>query len=185
MNWKTNELVPILENIGNYDVEISIDEKNIAYLFSTSNQPWELYSSTNSLTKDFIKLTSSQTKEFSTYNWKKPEIVKIKGQDNVDLFARLYEPNDEVSNGAGVIFVHGAGYLQNAHNFWSGYYREYMFHNLLTELGYTVLDIDYRASDGYGRDFRTAIYRHMGGWDLNDQLSGRDYLIDELGLDSI
>jgi dipeptidyl aminopeptidase/acylaminoacyl peptidase len=24
-----------------------------------------------------------------------------------------------------------------------------MFHNLLTDLGYTVLDIDYRGSDGY------------------------------------
>jgi hypothetical protein len=33
-----------------------------------------------------------------------------------------------------------------------------MFHNLLVDLGYTVLDIDYR-SDGYGRDFRTGIYR--------------------------
>jgi dipeptidyl aminopeptidase/acylaminoacyl peptidase len=29
-------------------------------------------------------------------------------------------------------------------------------------VGYTVLDIDYRGSDdGYGRDFRTGIYRFM------------------------
>jgi hypothetical protein len=42
------------------------------------------------------------------------------------------------------LFVHGAGYLQNAHNYWSTYHREYMFHNLLVDLGYTVLDIDYR-----------------------------------------
>jgi hypothetical protein len=40
-------------------------------------------------------------------------------------------------------FVHGAGYLQNA--IIIGYHREYMFHNLLTDLGYTVLDIDYRV----------------------------------------
>ena len=40
-------------------------------------------------------------------------------------------------NGAAVFFVHGAGYLQNAHHFWSGYFREYMFHNLLVERGYT------------------------------------------------
>jgi dipeptidyl aminopeptidase/acylaminoacyl peptidase len=45
-----------------------------------------------------------------------------------------------------------------------------MFHNLLTDLGYTVLDIDYRGSDGYGRDFRTGIYRFMGGKDLSDQM---------------
>jgi dipeptidyl aminopeptidase/acylaminoacyl peptidase len=45
-----------------------------------------------------------------------------------------------------------------------------MFHNLLTDLGYTVLDIDYR-SDGYGRDFRTN--RFMGGKDLSDQIDGK------------
>lgn len=184
LNWKKNELVPLLEKDGNYDVKVSIDEKNIAFLYSTSNQPWELYICENSPNKNLNKLTSSQTKEFSSYSWKKPDIINFKGQDSVDLYARLYKPNPEISNGAGVVFVHGAGYLQNAHNFWSGYYREYMFHNLLTEKGYTVLDIDYRASDGYGRDFRTAIYRHMGGWDLKDQLSGRSFMVNELGLDS-
>jgi dipeptidyl aminopeptidase/acylaminoacyl peptidase len=59
-----------------------------------------------------------------------------------------------------------------------------MFHNLLSDLGYTVLDIDYRASDGYGRDFRTGIYRHMGGKDLSDQLDGKKYLVENLGIDA-
>jgi dipeptidyl aminopeptidase/acylaminoacyl peptidase len=83
-----------------------------------------------------------------------------------------------------VIFVHGAGYLQNAHRYWSSYYREYMFHHLLAERGYTVLDMDYRASAGHGRDWRTAIYRHMGGADLNDNVDGARYLTRELGVDS-
>ena len=39
-----------------------------------------------------------------------------------------------------------------------------------------VLDIDYRGSAGYGRDWRTAIYRHMGGRDLQDQVDGSRYL---------
>ncbi len=38
-----------------------------------------------------------------------------------------------------------------------------MFNNLLADNGYTVLDMDYRGSAGYGRDWRTAIYRYMGG----------------------
>jgi dipeptidyl aminopeptidase/acylaminoacyl peptidase len=56
-----------------------------------------------------------------------------------------------------------------------------MFHNLLTDLGYTVLDIDYRGS-GYGRDFRTGIYRFMGGKDLSDQIDGKKYLVENLGI---
>lgn len=99
------------------------------------------------------------------------------------MYARVYQPNAVVKNGAAVIFVHGAGYLQNAHNFWSSYLREYMFHNLLADKGYTVLDIDYRASDGYGRDHRTGIYRFMGGKDLTDQLDGKNVLVSKYGID--
>ena len=52
-----------------------------------------------------------------------------------------------------------------------------MFHNLLTELCYHVLDMDYRASKGYGRDWRTAIYRHMGKPELEDYIDGVNYLV--------
>lgn len=90
----------------------------------------------------------------------------------------------EVKNKAAVIFVHGAGYLQNSHKWWSSYYREYMFHNLLVDNGYTVLDIDYRGSAGYGRDWRTGIYRHMGGKDLSDQVDGAEYLIKNYDIDA-
>ena len=58
-----------------------------------------------------------------------------------------------------------------------------MFHNFLTDNGYTVLAIDFRASDGYGRDWRTAIYRHMGGKDLEDQVDGAKYLVETQGID--
>ena len=52
-----------------------------------------------------------------------------------------------------------------------------MFHNLLASRGYVVLDPDYRASAGYGRDWRTAIYRHMGGKDLEDVVDGAKFLV--------
>jgi dipeptidyl aminopeptidase/acylaminoacyl peptidase len=95
----------------------------------------------------------------------------------------VYQPEETKANKAAVIFVHGAGYLQNAHNYWSNYHREYMFHNLLTDLGYTVLDIDYRGSDGYGREVRTGIYRFMGGKDLSDHIDGKKVLVDKYGID--
>ncbi|MEJ0054475.1 MAG: prolyl oligopeptidase family serine peptidase [Bacteroidota bacterium] len=79
-----------------------------------------------------------------------------------------------------MIFVHGAGYLQNAHKWWSSYFREYMFHNLLADRGYTVLDMDYRASAGYGRDWRTGIYRFMGGKDLTDNVDGAKWLVENM-----
>ena len=59
-----------------------------------------------------------------------------------------------------------------------------MFNNLLTDQGFTVLDMDYRASAGLGRDWRTAIYRHMGGKDLDDQVDGARWLVRTQGVDS-
>ena len=86
-------------------------------------------------------------------------------------------------NGGGVIFVHGAGYLHNVHNYWSSYYREYQFNHFLAANGYTVLDIDYRGSAGYGAEWRTGIYRWMGGKDLSDQVDGARYMVASEGVD--
>ena len=106
--------------------------------------------------------------------------ITFTARDGAQVYARLYRP--AVANAAkpGVIFVHGAGYLQNAHKWWSHYFREYMFNNLLADNGYTVMDIDYRGSAGYGRDWRTAIYRHMGGKDLDDQVDAAKYMTEKL-----
>jgi len=62
------------------------------------------------------------------------------------------------------------------HAQWPYYVREQMFHNLLAERGYVVLDMDYRASEGYGRDWRTAIYRQMGHPELEDLVDGVHWL---------
>src|SRR5690606_381683 len=104
--------------------------------------------------------------------------------DGQHVPARIYRPEPSIKNNAAIIFVHGAGYLQNVHHGWSSYYREYMLHNLLCDEGYTILDIDYRASSGYGRDWRTAIYRAMGNRDLDDHIDGAAYLVDSMGIDA-
>ena len=46
-----------------------------------------------------------------------------------------------------------------------------------------VADMDFRASEGYGRDWRTAIYRHMGGRDLQDYVDASKYLNATYGID--
>lgn len=168
---------------GNNEVSLSPDEKYLAIRHSYSNQPWELHYKPNMANVKETPLTNGQTEEFSSYNWRDPQIIHITASDGAKVPARLYTPTAEANNGAGVIFVHGAGYLQNVHKWWSTYFREYMFHNLLADLGYTVLDIDYRGSAGYGRDWRTAIYRHMGGKDLSDQVDGAKYMVEKLGVD--
>jgi dipeptidyl aminopeptidase/acylaminoacyl peptidase len=162
---------------------MSPDEANLLVRYSYKDKPWELYVASNVKNAKLSPITSSTSEAFKSYKWRKPEVITYKAQDGATVYARLYQPEVAKANTAAVIFVHGAGYLQNAHNYWSNYHREYMFHNLLTDLGYTVLDIDYRGSDGYGRDVRTGIYRFMGGKDLSDHVDGKKVLVDKYGID--
>ncbi|NDK56087.1 prolyl oligopeptidase family serine peptidase [Pontibacter fetidus] len=168
---------------GAYEVELSPDEKMLAFRYSYSNKPWELYVMENKKGAKPKQVTNSLTDEFKAYNWREPEVISFKAKDGEDVYARLYQPKNAATNRPAVIFVHGAGYLQNAHKWWSSYFREYMFHNFLVDQGYTVLDIDYRGSAGYGRDVRTGIYQFMGGKDLSDHVDGAKLLVEKYNVD--
>ena len=160
--WDRRERLTEAE--GRWDGALSPDGEHLALLHSTGNTPPEVYVAR--LGGEPEQVTESTTEAWAAYDWRPAEIVEIPASDGAMVPARIYRP--DAPNGAAVFFVHGAGYLQNAHRWWSSYLREYQFHNLLADAGYLVLDVDYRASAGYGRDWRTAVYRHMGGRDLQD-----------------
>lgn len=175
------KLTPLFE--GNFGMSwvLSPDEKQWAIRYSTSTKPWEIYMAENKPGAKMIQVTKSTTSAFDAMVIKAPEVIQFKASDGAMVTARVYTP--EKPNGAAVLFSHGAGYLQNAHYYWSHYFREFLFHQLLLSQGYTVMDVDYRASEGYGRDVRTAVYRHMGERDLLDFVDTRSYLISK-GIDS-
>jgi len=166
---------------GSHDTQLSPDEGYIGAIYSYSTKPPEVYLMPNTPGAAAKLVTTTPTDAWRAFKWIDPKVITYKARDGVDVYARLFTPEmigarRDPSRPA-VVFVHGAGYLQNAHKYWSTYFREYMFHNLLASRGYVVLDADYRASAGYGRDWRTAIYRHMGGKDLEDVVDGAKYLV--------
>jgi len=167
---------------------VSPDGRTIGLVSSRGNQPPEVFVMPNRAGAEATKVTTSPSPEWLATRWLDPTLVHFTARDGVEVPARLYTPEmvgaKRHPRRPAVIFVHGAGYLQHAHRYWSSYYREYMFHHLLASRGYVVLDVDYRGSAGYGRDWRTAIYRHMGGKDLDDIVDGAKYLVDEHRVDA-
>ncbi len=166
---------------GAHDPEMAPDGSMYGDVYSYSNKPPELYLVAAQPGASMRQITTTPTAEWRSFKWADPEVVIFKARDGAEVYARLYTPEmlgaKRDRTRPGVVFVHGAGYAQNAHKYWASYYREYMFDNLLISRGYVVLDVDYRASSGYGRDWRTAIYRHMGGKDLDDIVDGAKYLV--------
>ncbi|MBG79257.1 MAG: S9 family peptidase [Phycisphaerae bacterium] len=123
-------------------------------------------------------LTESRSPEYLNTDLIEPRIIRIPSPHGADIWAKLYLPDETAPQPRpAVFFLHGAGYLQNADNQWSNYAREALFNMHLARQGYVVLDIDYRASSGYGRDWRTAIYRNMGTPEVQDMQIAVDWLV--------
>jgi dipeptidyl aminopeptidase/acylaminoacyl peptidase len=177
-------LTRITAAAGKHAAVVSPDDRWVADIYSYTNKPPELYVQENRPQAEQKRVTTSPIPEFSQYQWLDAPIVSFTARDGVKVPARLFKPANPRRGGPGVIFVHGAGYLQNVDHKWSTYYREYMFHHLLRERGFTVIDVDYRGSAGYGRDWRTAIYEHMGGKDLDDIVDAAKYLVSDHGVDA-
>ncbi|HEY2144522.1 MAG TPA: prolyl oligopeptidase family serine peptidase [Steroidobacteraceae bacterium] len=133
------------------------------------------------------QLTDTRTADYRSMTWIEPEIVKVPSTHfGGVIYGKLYsDPSiGAATNKPAVLFIHGAGYMQDVHLRYSYYFREQMFNNFLAHKGYVVLDLDYRASAGYGRDWRTAIYRQMGHPELEDLLDGKKWLVEQAGADA-
>ncbi len=167
--------------VGGASGEASPDDRTFGLIYSASAKPNEVYLMPNTPGASAMQVTTSTSEVWRSFKWVEPQFVTYKTRDGLDVHARMFTPEmvgaKRDPSAPAVVFVHGAGYLQNAHKYWSSYYREYMFNTLLASRGYVVLDPDYRASAGYGRDWRTAIYRHMGGKDLEDVVDGAKFLV--------
>jgi len=165
---------------GIEDFALSPDETRLLLRTSASYTPPQL-AVADVAGGDVRVLTDTRTAEFKAHDWLQPEYVQIPSRHGAGtVWGKFYAPEtyEPGRKYPVVLFVHGAGYLQNVSDRYPNYFREQMFHNLLVQQGYIVLDLDFRASAGYGRDWRTAIYRQMGHPELEDYLDGIDWLVD-------
>ncbi|MCH8288923.1 MAG: prolyl oligopeptidase family serine peptidase [Candidatus Marinimicrobia bacterium] len=166
----------------NSGAELSDDRSTVVYFHDNQGQPPEIYALSLEEGAVPVQITNTVPEDYADHNWTIPEIVEFKSHvDGKNIRANLYKPQ-EFQPGKEyptIIFVHGAGYRQNVTKGWTHYWREFMFHTVLNRRGYVVMDVDYRGSAGYGRNWRTDVYMHLGGLDLDDIVSGVKWGMDE------
>lgn len=182
----TGESEALTELNGITDYVLSPDNNSLLLTHSKVNRPPELFIKPAVTDAPVQQITQTVSDKFLSLPWAVPQIVAIPSSHSAQpIYARIYLPENTMSGPArkAVVFNHGAGYLQNAHLGWSGYFREYMFNSMLVQQGYVVMDMDYRASKGYGRDWRTAIYRQMGTPEVEDLQDGVNWLVENANVD--
>jgi dipeptidyl aminopeptidase/acylaminoacyl peptidase len=126
------------------------------------------------------RVTSSNPPPGITAQWQEPKLVTFPGHDGLEVKGQLFmPPHTGPSARPAIVHVHQASSYQDVF-FGPGPQKDniawYAWHQRLAQLGYVVLNVDYRGSTGYGRDYRTANYRDLGGGDHLDAVYGVRYL---------
>lgn len=127
------------------------------------------------------QVTESMTEALRSYHWRAPQIVSYPGADDLPIAAQLFTPRSFVKGQryAAIVHVHQAAIYQEAY-LGPGPQKDnttwYGWHQRLADLGYVVLNVDFRGSYGYGRDFRTGNHLAVGVGDAADVIRGVDYL---------
>jgi dipeptidyl aminopeptidase/acylaminoacyl peptidase len=150
---------------------VSEDGRYTAMLFTDLHQPWEL-------SVKGERVTRATRPEFAQYPWPETRFVTFPSlKDRKPVAAKMLIPPGTAKRRPAILFIHGSGYATSVLKQWGAYHDlRYVFNCYLANRGYVVLDMDYRGSSGYGRDWRTGVYLHMGGRDLEDVLGAVEYL---------
>lgn len=124
-------------------------------------------------TGDAQELTRTVPDEYATQDWILPRELTVDHPDGSRIWSHVYLPRGTRIERSGrpracVVFIHGAGYLQNVTESMTEYAVNLMFHSRLASMGYVVVDVDYRGSAGYGQKFRTDVQGYLGNLELQD-----------------
>lgn len=187
LNTDSDEITQLTSRAGyRQDFEISSNKQHLVYEYSYFNEPFELYALNLQHPEKEVQLTHTIPDRFNKIDWQEEDYVRFTGRDGeTELSMSILEPLNMQENKEYpvVVFVHGAGSLQNVYKGWSeNYYREYMFHQYLNANGYYVIEVDYRHSTGYGRKFREDVTNWMGRYETEDIVDGINYLADNYAL---
>ena len=171
LNLKKRRLTRLSDEPGTFSAFPAADGKRLAVIFQDTVTPPDLYLMDRGRLNP---VTRSPGPDFSArprprYRW-----VQFTNQsDGVTLSARLFYPDQQRFPGPRPAVI-GDLYDDSAKDrFWE---RNLLDSWLVEKMGYYVLDIDLRGSEGYGRDFRQGQFGRLGKIESDEVLSALAFL---------
>jgi dipeptidyl-peptidase 4 len=183
----TDESVPmqrITSDAGWHAVAMSGDARTFLDTFSTPDHPpsLTLRSVTGELVADLVPNKITPHHPYSPYisDHLPTEFGTLAAKDGQTLHYQIIKPrNLEPGHRYPVIVdVYGGPGNQRVRKAWGGYPRgnEGFFRQYLAQEGYIVFTLDNRGSGSRGVRFETALFHHLGSVEVEDQVTGVNFL---------
>lgn len=159
---------------GTHDVAVSSNGALFYDGYSNHSTPFE--ANIYTLTGKLAKHISTAANPLADYKIGTTEIGSITAKDGTKLYTRLIKPSnfDAAKKYPVLVYVYGGPHAQMITNSW--YDGASLWMNWLAEQGYLVFTVDNRGSAERGFAFESQIHRQLGTVEMEDQLSGVDYL---------
>jgi dipeptidyl-peptidase-4 len=111
------------------------------------------------------------------YSLGKLSVFTITNKDGIPIYCRLFKPInfDSTKKYPVIVYWYGGPHVQLVGNLWNTNASDYWF-QYMAERGFIVFSLDPRGSDNRGKDFEQAIYRKHGDAQMEDLMSGVNYL---------
>ena len=159
-------------------IDVCPNEDTVAFLASGSKIPASIVTLALNSSNDVEVITRGQDLSISDSKLSSPTSVQWKGNDEAIVYGLYYPPMIEASGlPPGIIMVHGGPTGQSTASFDPKV-------QFFTSRGYAVLEVNYRGSTGYGRDYMLEMRGEWGRIDRDDLISASQFLVDEQLVDS-
>jgi dipeptidyl aminopeptidase/acylaminoacyl peptidase len=116
----------------------------------------------------------SHPENLPSESFAKPENICWEGKDGCKAHGIIYPPQNQSFEGIGkpplMVLVHGGPTSQRSVSF-DGQAQYF------TSRGWFVLQVNYRGSTGYGREYRDMLKGNWGIFDVLDSISGAEHLV--------
>lgn len=121
-------------------------------------------------------INENSVPELADYHLSPVEFLDLPADDGTKLCALMIKPPDFDASRKYPVLVHvyGGPQIQMVRNVWGG--SDFLWHQMMTQKGYIIFELDNRGSANRGHAFETPIYHQLGKIELEDQLAGVKYL---------
>ena len=177
--FKKGETTRITEAGSYHNVVMADDHQSFIDSFSSVNQPTSV--ALRKSNGEFItwleqnKLDDAHPLSPYLSHLVTPEYGTLKASDGQTLNYRLFKPA-KMKKGVKhpvIVNVYGGPHAQRVTNSWRS---KNLYFQYMVQQGYVVFQLDNRGSYNRGKKFEDAIYKHLGVVEVEDQITGVEFL---------
>ncbi len=163
----------LTQRAGSHALNLSPDGKFLVDSFSNSTTPPETF--LLRADGELVATLDKPVNHLDEYALGQVQDVELKARDGETLYARLTKPPDfnPATKYPVIVYVYGGPHVQMVRDEWS---TPGLLDDLFAQEGFLVWTLDNHGSWGRGHKWESAIFEHMGRPELEDQLTGIDYL---------